>query len=131
MTKINRHLKHANTVIITYVLAMCNVAIVFLNLICVSDQTSASHSAKPINIQGSYGTYVAMQLHRNFYYEYSTVYTKEDQVAALASFDGYHDLLILIDPNPLEEKLVQLKFFRMENMCYAVIKQPVVQIQYK
>ena len=32
-------------------------------------------------------------------------------MAALASFDGYHDLLVLIDPNPLEEKLVQLKFF--------------------
>ena len=32
-------------------------------------------------------------------------------MAALASFDNYHDLLILMDPNPLEEKLVQLKFF--------------------
>ena len=42
------------------------------------------------------------------------MYTKEDQVAALASFDNYHDLLILIDPNPLEEKLVQLKFFPVE-----------------
>ena len=39
------------------------------------------------------------------------VYTKEDQAAALASFDSHHDLLILIDPNPLEEQLVQLKFF--------------------
>ena len=39
------------------------------------------------------------------------VYTKDDQVAALASFDNYYDLLILMDPNPLEEKLVQLKFF--------------------
>lgn len=41
----------------------------------------------------------------------SAVYTKEDQAAALASFDNHHDLLILIDPNPLEEQLVQLKFF--------------------
>ena len=38
------------------------------------------------------------------------MYTKQDQVAALASFDNYHDLLILIDPNPLEERLMQLKF---------------------
>ena len=41
----------------------------------------------------------------------SVVYVKEDQAAALASFDSYYNLLILMDPNPLEEKLVQFKFF--------------------
>ena len=39
------------------------------------------------------------------------MYNKEDQVAALASFDSYYDLLMLLDPNPLEEKFVQLDIF--------------------
>ena len=32
-------------------------------------------------------------------------------MAALASFDSYYDLLILLDPNPLEEKFIKLNIF--------------------
>ena len=39
------------------------------------------------------------------------VYNKEDQVAALASFDSYYDLLMLLDTNPLEEKFIKLNIF--------------------
>ena len=66
----------------------------------------------------------------DFYILISAVYSKEDQVAALASFDSYHDLLILIDPNPLKEKFVQLNFFPDGEQIFNQITGPnIVQMK--
>jgi len=42
---------------------------------------------------------------------YTLVYTEEDKKAAIASFDEHHDLMMMMDPSLIREKLVEINFF--------------------
>ena len=39
------------------------------------------------------------------------VYTEEDKKAAIASFDKYYDLMMMMDPRVIREKLAEINFF--------------------